>query len=495
MKKPSFDSVRICVIGFVVSGIFGTLILGQPSGTSGNPIFVAPVLAQCPDIPAVNVSSSDVPKDVCIPDGFQGNPIAFFDDYSWRSFVALVWPAQPGQRGLPDTSKLVGDPGPLVFETYKADWEVFQPQGAKPAAWDKFDGINPCSLTTLGHDDLVLASFSKFGNLAQAGFGKLAGPLVAQNNTYVRFLTGFNKTEFIQILDQQLYFQGNLGKLTLADGALDVKSAWVDMAGLQHPERYYTRSAWVFDLEQSKCVQKVVGLVGLHIVQKTPSRPQWIWSSFEQIDNIPQAGALPQNTFHDNTTTAMPSPPNPIPFPPPPIPPMKFNVQRVMPITSSTQATNLAYQQALRNQNNTVWQFYQLVMTQWPLQLNPPQPIPPTQSGRPDATFPGTGATTSFANVTLETFDQSNIITGCMNCHNGARVSADFLWTLKVNAFPSSVLPPSLPPIQPTPNLGLMAAKAKKLSPELQELKKLMQTVVPASAKASAKSKHQKEQK
>jgi hypothetical protein len=68
------------MIGFVVSGIFGTLILGQTSGTSGNPIFVAPALAPCPDIPAVNVASSDVPKDVCIPDAFGGDPIAFFDD-------------------------------------------------------------------------------------------------------------------------------------------------------------------------------------------------------------------------------------------------------------------------------------------------------------------------------------------------------------------------------------------------------------------------------
>jgi hypothetical protein len=30
-----------------------------------------------------------------------------------------------------------------------------------------------------------------------------------------------------------------------------------------------------------------MGLVGLHIAQKTARAPQWIWSTFEQIDNVP----------------------------------------------------------------------------------------------------------------------------------------------------------------------------------------------------------------
>ena len=29
-------------------------------------------------------------------------------------------------------------------------------------------------------------------------------------------------------------------------------------------------------------------LVGLHIVYKTPSRPQWIWSTFRHVDNVPE---------------------------------------------------------------------------------------------------------------------------------------------------------------------------------------------------------------
>src|SRR5690349_15587860 len=74
---------------------------------------------QCPNPPVVTISP-DLPADVCIPTSFSGNPITFFDDFSWRSFVALVWPVQNGLRGAPDITKSIGPvSGPLVFETYK----------------------------------------------------------------------------------------------------------------------------------------------------------------------------------------------------------------------------------------------------------------------------------------------------------------------------------------------------------------------------------------
>lgn len=399
----------------------------------------------CPNPPAVVITSSQVPADVCIPDGFNENPIQFFDDFSWRSFLALVWPAQQGQRGTPDTTQTISGPGPRVFETYKSSWEIFHRDGSAPAAWDTYEAaqFNACN-QSVQFGDLIIASFSKFADIGQADFGELVGPLVAQNMTYTRYLTSFNKTEFDQIDTNKWYLRANLGTsakpLFFDNGAIDVKSAWIDMTNIAHPERYYTRDAWVMDPATNVCSKKKIGLVGIHIVQKTPSRPQWIWSSFEHIDNIPQPGAQPPFAFNDGTSTPMP-PNNPISFPPPDVPPLKFNVQRLKPIfgptqqaTGNTQQTNAAYRQALAQQNS-VWQFYQLVMTQWPLQLNPAQPIPVTQSGSPDFTFPGTGATTAFSNVTMETFDQTRIRTGCMNCHNFTKTKSDFLWVLNTHAF------------------------------------------------------------
>jgi hypothetical protein len=378
---------------------------------------------------------------VCIPDNFpaNANPIKFFDDYSWRIFIAMVWPARQGQRGVPDTGQTISAPGPRVFETYKSAWEVFHRDGSTPAAWDIYEGapFNACN-QSVQFGDIVLASFSKFGDIGQADFGTLVGPLVTQNMTYARYLTTLNRVEFDQISSNNWFLRANLGTsanpLTFNNGAIDVKSAWIDMTGIAHPERYYKSAAWILDPATGQCTQKQVGLVGIHIVQKTPSRPQWIWSSFEQIDNIPQTGAQAPFAFNDGSGTSMPNN-NPIHFPPPDVPPLKFNVQRLTPINPSTLNTNREYRAALAQQNS-VWQFYQLVTTQWPLQLNPPQPIPPTQPGTPNATFPGNGATSAFANVTMETFDQTAIRRGCMNCHNQTKVESDFLWVLHTHAFP-----------------------------------------------------------
>lgn len=415
--------------------------------------------ASCPNPPLTIVNSPQVPTDVCIPSGFQGNPIAFFDDFSWRSFIAMVWPAQQDQRGVANASLPVGTTsGPLVFETLKADWEIFQPSGAAPSDWNSFSGKVPCSNQNVGFNDLVLSSFTKFGNVGEAGRGNLVGPLVAQNNTYVRYLTAFNKTEFDKILSQKLYLRANLNtpNFQFDSGALDVKSAWVDMTGIAHPERYYTRTAQVLDTVSGNCSQKTVGLVGLHIVQKTPSRPQWIWSTFEQVDNIPQDGAVSPFPFNDGTGTPMPDD-NPIGFPPPLVPPQKFNVQRLTPINPSTAATNAKYQQALASQGSGVWQFYKLVMTQWPTTANNPA-LP----GDPTHTFPGANPTSAFANVTLETFDQTRIQTGCMNCHNATKQNTDFLWSLQVNAFPTPA-----PNVNPAINRlrALLIANKPKAAP------------------------------
>jgi hypothetical protein len=449
----------------------------------------------CPNPPPVTISPNP-PSDVCIPTGFPGNPIAFFDDFSWRSFIAMVWPVLEGMRGIPDDSKSIGPvTTPLVFETLKADWEVFQPpNGANPppapSQFNTYAGANPCAgfgLPSVGFGQLVLASFSKFDNLGEAGFGNLVGPVPAQSGFYTRYFTAFNQTEFNQILSQSLYLRDNLKHgVTFSPGSIDVKAAWINMAGVQNPQRYYTRTAWVlnpFSTPDPTCTPITVGLVGLHIVQKTPSRPQWIWSTFEQIDNVPGGTSSGPFAYNSGNAKAMPNS-NPLSFPPTlgePIPAVHlFNVQRLTPIHPSTIAINAKYQGALQGKGGP-WQFYQLVMTQWPL-----VPSQPSQPGTPNNTFPGlNNSSSAFANVALETFDQTNIRTGCMSCHtqtsttnpsecSATKICTDFLWSLNLNAYPSALAPPSEPMLvlRSRPQLTLAA---RKLSPQLQALKQLMQ--------------------
>jgi hypothetical protein len=336
--------------------------------------------------------------------------------------------------------------GPRVFETYKSLAEVFHDDGSAPAPLNRYDDPkqNPCGIKT-GYGDLTLASSSKFGNLGMAGFGTLLGPLVAQNTTYVRYLTGFNNIGFQQILQQKWYLRANLPtapqSITFDNGALNVKSAWIDMKDVANPTRFYVRKAHVLDPVSGKCAEIQVGLVGLHIVQKTPTRPQWIWSSFEHVDNVPPSDAAAPGTFtfNDGKGAAMPTS-NPYPLSrvliPPTAPP--FNVTRIKPIHASTVKTNDAYHAAL--DKKSVWQFYQLVVTQWPT-----TPNAPTLSGIPKNTFPGSPPNdkTAFANVALETFEQQSVFTGCMACHNATMQPTDFVWSLNDHAFPANTATPN----------------------------------------------------
>ena len=191
---------------------------------------------------------------------------------------------ETGQRGQPDTSKTIDGSGPRVFDTYKALVEVFHNDGSAPADWNSFDApsLCPCS-EPLTFGDLQLASFSHFTQLGEAGNADLTGNVVSQNGEYIRYSTFFNQTAFNQIVSKKWFSRSNLPvAVPFPNGSVTVKAAWMIMDGVAQPGRYYTRSALVMDPTTGTCSRRTVGLVGLHIVQKTPTQPQWIWSSFEQ---------------------------------------------------------------------------------------------------------------------------------------------------------------------------------------------------------------------
>jgi len=452
---------RRCLVGIVMaSGLFAMPVAAQEFTPCPSPAATTPTVTIAPEML----------DDVCIPPDFAGNPIAYFDDFSWRAFLALVWPAKQDQRGKPDATLPVGTIGrPTVFETFKAEWEVFQPDGKAPAAWSKYDGDNPCNLTGIVFGDILLASFSKFSNLGMADFGpKLTGALVAQNATYVRYSVGFNESEFTTIKNKTAYLRASLASnVSFQSGAIDIKAAWIDMRDIPNPDRYYTRQAWLFDLESNACAKTAVGLVGLHIVVKTASRPQWIWTTFEHVDNVPPApGAPGPFTFNDRSGTPMPAD-NPVKFPIPLKPPGPYNVERLKPIHPSTAATNSAYQHALQVAGSR-WQFYQLGMTQWPR-----NPNTPSDTGSPSKTFPGSPPSdaTTFSNMTMEAFEQKTITTGCMSCHNLARAKVDYLWSVMTRAHPSILVINSGPPPSPSAmTLSGQAARTMAPAPSLDVL-------------------------
>ena len=117
----------------------------------------------------------------------------------------------------------------------------------------------------------------------------------------------------------------------------------------------------------------------------------------------------------------------------------RFERDAGAPLLTATELTSFAYQEALKG---TPWEYYRLIMTQWPrLEGNQTDPIPASVDGSAPNTFPGTGAFSAFTNVAMETFDQKNVQLGCMSCHNRARMNADFMWTVIDHAYPSRLAP------------------------------------------------------
>ena len=414
----------------------------------------------CPNPPVASVTSPKMPADVCIPDPFTNLTIAFFDDYSWRSLIAMVWPAAKGKRGVPDASKTVSGPGPRVFETYKSLWEVFHEDGSAPNSdFQAYEAAayNACKAET-GWGGVLLATSTPWGDIGQAGIGELVGPVVAQNGRYVRYQTLYNQAAFDAIVQNRFYLRDQLPVVPrprpetpvfqFPNGSVAIKVAWLDLRGFpsRQRKRFYTRPALVRDPQSGKCSKTEMGLVGLHVVQKTPSRPQWIWSSFEQVDTVPMfQGGAGDFIFNNGTPEPMP-PENPLSLVPLAREPVKpYNVVRsiIAPINFDTSVMNRRYQNLLAG---SVWEYYRVVTTQWPLIAgNQAVPVPASLSGEIFNTFPGNGpgatAKSAYANVTIETFDQDRPELGCMSCHNQARMQMDFMWSVLDHAYPATLAP------------------------------------------------------
>lgn len=419
---------------------------------------VALIVAIC--APSRQASAQDITPKV-LPDRLDDvpdaptNPFPRFDNFSWRAFIALNWPAQDGapNRGLPDRTKKLGDAGPRVWETYKARYEVFAPGAPKPAAWTSYDGTNPCG-GAVTNQTKTLSAFSHFADYNQAAFtlATLANPLVDQNRMYTRYEVRFSREQFNSIVDDnnKWYIKQNLptaakpGKFQ--NGSIEIKAAWrilKDGDGTNRA-RFYVTKAMVFDPVATTqagsivCRESDVALVGFHVAIKTPLRPQWIWSSFEHVDNVPPKSTEPDAknvpapySFNSGNPPAAlapaaaprmisdSNPPNPNPDP--------MQVVRLQPIQPDTMKMNCDYWN-LPDIKGTIWANYMLIMTQWP---TAPENPDPSNMGAP---FP-IGTASTLANTTMETYQQRNGHS-CMECHQEVsnRLGRDFVAFMALDA-------------------------------------------------------------
>ena len=421
--------------------LFGSLV---PRAISGGPSratttgLICAVLSVVPGIALLWLGLPFVSAGAAVALGTEGSR-----DRRWQGAAATAIGLMVIVLGL--ALDLQGDVGDLP-----------QDGSAPERAFDKYDAaaFNPCGVPA-AFGDVIIGSVSGIDDIGQAAVGVLDPPIVAQNGRYVRTLTLFNQIAFDHIVKNRFFLRAELPRvprprperpvIEFPMGSIAVKSAWIDVTDLPAPlvKRFYTRTALVKRATGAGCARLTVGLIGLHIAQKTPSRPQWIWSSFEQKDAVPPKWADWPGAFALNDGSGAPMPErNPlslVPLAPEPVRPFNVVRDRDAPILTSTELTSFGYQHLL---TGTPWQHYRLVVTQWPrLEGNQAAPIPASQDGSVANTFPGLGAFSAFANVTMETFDQKGVELGCMSCHNRARLTADFMWSVLDHAYPPQLAP------------------------------------------------------
>lgn len=385
-----------------------------------------------------------------------------FDIYSWNTFIALNWP--PGPDGNGDPKKTIGQNGDndTVWEHYRDVSDIFLPKGAKPSYEGPVSIPSQCKsrykpgmriISQVGKTPTVLTAFSQPFN---------TGPIIDQNGVYTRFEILVNKSMFDYILSNTLYskagqkvFSGAVkfpcGVLGGPEGAIMVKSAWKEVSAADKA-RFHTEQVLVYTPASknprysASCSTKLMGLVGFHIGHKTNSASQWLWSTFEHVDNVPTEADVANGNlkssynYYNPKCSAADCPPNQIP--PRPWNPKKissFHSQVVrmntfkgneFAFTSAAARNADALKLLIGVSNASVWQYYELISTMWPTNTGKCEAAPGDPLGTPAPNF--------LANTTLETYIQGmvpNVSSNCIECHNNATMTnsapSDFTYVLQ----------------------------------------------------------------
>lgn len=237
---------------------------------------------------------------------------------------------------------------PLTWQTFRGKAEIFTNAAAPDADYDtppNYAGVYPTGDpvqckggTSTGTAWVNLDETTQiFEDAMFAGAGPdstMVNPSINSQPQLVRFLAKANRAEFqyyTKLVDRYgsqnpatfmlpsgmtlgqktvTYFQttgnpppGGTDYISLPSGTIEIKAGWRMLtddekaSGRYHVAtvRYYEPMVPKppFGQVQTCYRQGEWGLVALHIIQKTPSAPYFIFASFEQADNITDAAGVP----------------------------------------------------------------------------------------------------------------------------------------------------------------------------------------------------------
>jgi len=415
-----------------------------------------------------------------------------FDNMSWQIFVALNWATdavkQPASQGLMQ-------PGRRVWQTYPKVSSLF---GNAPViagcpqalALPIFHiGSNGQGQPMPNNEEYLQAAtnkplidingnwtlFERRVNEIEADYLRAPGGQKSQTLT-----TKAGQLNFIKRNPGGAEFTSSATVPSGANGSIEIKASWrVLDPSKDDPAKFFTQNILLAvsgDLVRGGrpfCRSERVGLVGMHILERNPVdktnpalRPQWIWATFEHVDNAPLANS-PCNVADGcgtNKATNWINQPSCGPASPAPGAHFSFfntgastnlgtNISPQSPggtktlfpwnprkpyaqggttsatampqavrcwrIYPTTSVLNEQWRMALGSLKS-VFQNYMLIGTQWGGNVEPPTPPNPV----PFNAVPG-----MLSNMTLETYIQNyldNAAAGpgsCVSCHNFATLA------------------------------------------------------------------------
>lgn len=176
------------------------------------------------------------------------------DNYAWRLFVALNWPANT-HNCRPNKERTLGDSGLVTWETWQSKNDIFLEAAQQPPTWRK-------GCKNANFYDFPVGNFSTADDEA------------------IRL----NKKSYNYIRDNRLYSLDEQERLATAGirdidfplGSKEIKAGWVTIHEEDKP-RYH----WMEKEVNGETI--VYGMSSLHIVSK--DLPTWFWSTFEHVDN------------------------------------------------------------------------------------------------------------------------------------------------------------------------------------------------------------------
>ncbi|MEZ4513614.1 MAG: hypothetical protein R3C62_17240 [Chloroflexota bacterium] len=235
------------------------------------------------------------------------------DQFAWDLFLFVNWPAVPGERGVADGDKKLGEGETAVWQTWKNVAEVYVPAGQTPLPWNS-PIVPPLLETNIEIDGRLLTDKQGRPTLAQ----------VNQNEATFDYIV--NQRKIYNRAGQAAFFTDSAAPpIDFPAEAMEVKAIWriLDAAEQQSGRYHVTEGCYSDDNGDKQCA--TLGLTAFHLISKVQAH--WFWATFEQVDN-------------QQTT----------------------NAPVVEPIAPAVAKLNEAMQAQLVG---TPWQYYQLRGSQW----------------------------------------------------------------------------------------------------------------------------------